>query len=224
MQRGSGVPYPVPVNLDEADVIQNGGRLRADFSSLFVIGQRRRGVTSRMPFRAVQRQGQRKVRPEVVGILLLDSPEKAGPVLTRRGQPFAQRQQQRDGLIRQRCRLGDLSEGLPVSPRRWVAQPVAPGVGVRPARHAQQPILPGRVGGTDRPVIQRGDNLGNPFRGLDLRRDSLRVVGGRARPLVSESLGVVPIRPGLVEAQQSAVVELPLGQSGSVQADRLEPY
>ena len=95
VQGGSGVPYPVLVNLDEADVVQNGGRLRADFQSLLVIGQGRRGITPRVPFRAVQRQGQRKVRPEVVGILLPDAPEKADPVLTGRGQPFAQRQQQR---------------------------------------------------------------------------------------------------------------------------------
>ena len=205
-------PHPVLVNLDEADVVQNGGRLRADFLSLLVIGQGRRGITPRVPFRAVQRQGQRKVRPEVVGILLPDAPEKADPVLTGRGQPFAQRQQQRYGLLRQRRRLRQLGQGLPISPGRWVAHPVAPGVGVRPARQAQQPILPGRVGGTDRPVIQRGDDVGNPFGGPDSRCDSLRIVGRLAQPLVSESLGVVPIRPGLVEAQQGAVVELPLGQ------------
>ena len=101
---------------------------------------------------------------------------------------------------------------------------VAPGIGVRPARHAQQPILPSRVDGTDRPVLQRGDNVGNRFGGPDSRCDSVRVVGRHAQALFSESLGVVPIRPGLVEAQHSAVVELPLSQSRSIQADSLEPY
>ena len=91
----AAVPYQVLVNLDEADVIQNGGRLRADFQSLLVVGQGRRGITARVPCRAVQRQGQRKVRPEVVGILLPDAPEKTDPVPAGRGQPFAQRQQQR---------------------------------------------------------------------------------------------------------------------------------
>ena len=107
------VPQPVLVNQDEGEIVLNGERVRADFQSPLVIGQCRCGITPRAPSRAVQRQGQRKVGPEVFGIVLLDAPEKADTVLTGRGQPFAQRQQQRYGLLRQRRRLRSSARAFP---------------------------------------------------------------------------------------------------------------
>ncbi len=89
------VPHPVPVHQHDAHIVVDGGRFRADLQSLFVVIPCRGRSTSRTSIRAVQRQGQRKVRPELVGILLPDAYQKANPVPPGCGQAFAERQQQR---------------------------------------------------------------------------------------------------------------------------------
>ena len=179
----------------------NGDRLRPNVQGLLVVGRLPRGIASWAASRAVQARASVKLTQKLSGYCSRTrrrKPTPSSPVAESR----SPRQQQEAAVPpgRRPCQLG---QGLSLPPGRRVAHPVAPGVGVRPARHFQQPILPGRVGGTDCPVVQRGDQVARPTSRPELVP---RPPPGRrgARPARRSRKGVCVflVCPGLVEVQR----------------------